>query len=291
MPTVLQIEATVRCNLNCVMCNVPKNYRPDMRFEDYTHVIDQMENVKVVHFQGLGEPLIQKELPEFVLYAKRKGAASSVNTNGILLTEEALNRLIANGLEFLGVSIDSPFPENYMKIRRGANFKVLTENLDALKKTPLIKHTKVHTVVMLENLNDLALMPFFCHQHDIPSLYFQLQNEIEVNDKIRETVAHVEEICRDYKLAFFPLVPVEKIRRRCKWPWLATYIDINGNVFPCCIVPHVLGNHEDAVFGNIFKENFKEIWLGEKYVEFRRELKDGFPNICRGCHRYWLSPI
>jgi radical SAM protein with 4Fe4S-binding SPASM domain len=68
----------------------------------------------------------------------------------------------------------------------------------------------------------------------------------------------------------------------CAVPWFSTYIDAKGRVYPCCYLtatPHVMGNIHD--------KEFREIWHGDTYSRFRREVAHNRPNLegCRTCPR------
>ena len=70
----------------------------------------------------------------------------------------------------------------------------------------------------------------------------------------------------------------------CKKPWMEIAVNWNGDVFPCT---HVHTEEKDRM-GNIFEQDFAEIWNGEKYVAARKELLDQ-PNdletICHTCKK------
>ena len=77
---------------------------------------------------------------------------------------------------------------------------------------------------------------------------------------------------------------VENKKKFCRKPWMETSVNWNGDVFPCCAV------HTEAKdrMGNIFEQDFKEIWNGEKYIAARKEMLDQ-PNdletICHTCKK------
>ena len=68
----------------------------------------------------------------------------------------------------------------------------------------------------------------------------------------------------------------------CLVPWFSTYITAKGKVLPCCFL-----TDEDHVLGNIHEADFQTIWNGEKYQEFRRQLREGRGELtgCRTCPR------
>ena len=60
----------------------------------------------------------------------------------------------------------------------------------------------------------------------------------------------------------------DRTRVPCIEGYIASYIDADGTVFPCCLRAGNISNH---YMGDIQKESFGEIWHGEAYRGFRRE--------------------
>jgi radical SAM protein with 4Fe4S-binding SPASM domain len=60
--------------------------------------------------------------------------------------------------------------------------------------------------------------------------------------------------------------------RMCYFPWISTYIDVEGNVKHC---PKLALEGGKGILGNIFTEKFEAIWNGERYRQARRDFKQG----------------
>lgn len=70
---------------------------------------------------------------------------------------------------------------------------------------------------------------------------------------------------------------------RCPDPWLKCYIDVHGNVQPCCAYVRV--------FGNIVRQPFDEIWNGPLYQRLRRKIHSRVPPLfCRECNLIYGIP-
>ena len=63
-------------------------------------------SVETVFFGGMGEPLFHKDICEMVRIAADTGVEVELLTNGTLLTEPMIHRLIDAGLSRLWISID-----------------------------------------------------------------------------------------------------------------------------------------------------------------------------------------
>ena len=76
--------------------------------------------------------------------------------------------------------------------------------------------------------------------------------------------------------------------RRCFRPWEVVYITAQGNVLPCCISPFSTVDYSSIILGNIFERPLEEIWLGEKYQDFRKRHQTATPpKCCQGCGICW----
>ena len=77
---------------------------------------------------------------------------------------------------------------------------------------------------------------------------------------------------------------IRKKKDFCRKPWTETFVNWNGDVFPYCCVH----TEEKDRMGNIFEQDFEEIWNGENYVAARKEMLDQ-PNdlktICHTCKK------
>jgi radical SAM protein with 4Fe4S-binding SPASM domain len=66
----------------------------------------------------------------------------------------------------------------------------------------------------------------------------------------------------------------------CEYVFSTLVVNSDGDVVPCCY-----DIHSEHVMGNLFRQPLAEIWLGEKFREFRRQVcarRDAVP-ICRHC--------
>ncbi|RPJ40198.1 MAG: radical SAM protein [Chloroflexi bacterium] len=130
----LYIEPTNLCNLNCRTCvrnvwNEPMGYMSDATFDRVISGLGGFSPPPSVFFGGLGEPLLHPKIIEMVTRAKALGAPVELITNGTLLTQGLLERLVAIGLDTLWVSIDGARPESYADIRLGDMLPGVLETL------------------------------------------------------------------------------------------------------------------------------------------------------------------
>ena len=140
MPIHLDIEASSRCNLRCTFCDKLPNLKPgqlgNLDFDLFKHIIDQFSEENKLWGLKLsyrGEPLINKQVPDMVKYAKDHGVLDIYfNTNGMFLDEAMCRRLIEAGLDRVSISIDGTEAKEYESVRIGAKFDTLVNNLETL---------------------------------------------------------------------------------------------------------------------------------------------------------------
>ncbi|MBV9119345.1 MAG: radical SAM protein, partial [Chloroflexi bacterium] len=119
-PRELYIEVTNRCNSLCVTC--PLTFEPQesehyLTFDEFTALVDQFPGLKRTVLQGIGEPLLNRDLARMITYLKNRGVYVIFNTNAIVLYPRRQEELIASGLDELRVSCDGGTPETYARLR------------------------------------------------------------------------------------------------------------------------------------------------------------------------------
>jgi radical SAM protein with 4Fe4S-binding SPASM domain len=312
-PNVLQVEITNRCNLKCSMCRLrtsdsPSNFdNGHMDEKVWKKVAEIAENVNHVGICGYGEPLCNPKFIDHLKDIDRMGVATSFSTNGTALTEsiaEALSGL--KHLDSINVSVDSPDPDIYHKIRGGdlnrtiRGLKFLIDNIDRPEKIT------ISSVVMRSNLLSLTELPKFLSNMGLKKLILQKfvewnpdNNEEGLINKanLKKIIENIEFTCKNLNIGL-EVVPALKndliepstqedievsnskcVTKQCYLPWEIPFINREGLVFPCCFTSH------EYMMGDLKENSFDEIWTGDRFQTFRKNLLDGvsMPSICRNC--------
>jgi MoaA/NifB/PqqE/SkfB family radical SAM enzyme len=304
-PVIIQIEPTIYCNLECVMCVNPSNGRKKrhMALSEFKRAVDSMPHLKKISLVGAGEPLMNPEFFEMIAYAKSRGILIGFATNGMLLNEMNSKKIFDSRVDWLNISIDSSDKMRYEAIRKGAKFDLLTKNLERfieMKDRASIPEVSVWFVMMSENLEDLPDVIKFSKSIGVDKVSVQLEHNWS-NNKIKSRMvdrysevfyARVKTVLKkavDVAVksgVYFSFVnmPDPKSSRACKWPWKSCYITAEGFVTPCCLQgsdPNIIN------FGNIFVEDFSAIWNNSAYQNFRKALRSKeLPSICVDCTAY-----
>src|SRR5438105_2029485 len=133
-PVCLYLEVTNRCNLLCQTC--PRTFasveRPaDLSFEQFNRIVDQVPNLTQTVLQGIGEPMIKRDLTRMIRHLKARGVRVVFNTNATLLLpgSKVARELIESGLDECRVSLDAADGQTYEIVRGLPKFDLVLNNL------------------------------------------------------------------------------------------------------------------------------------------------------------------
>ncbi len=324
LPERLYVEVTNRCNLRCRTCvqyrGMPEAPR-DLSRDEVMWIADQAPGTKSVVLHGIGEPLLNAELPRIVRGLKDRGLYVLFNSNGLLLTAELAEELVACGLDEFRVSFDAAKESTYATIRGSDKFSRLIENLAALirlrdrssRAKPRVSAWMVGTK---ENVRELPGLILLASRIGIDEVYLQrlvfpldgpgygaAGSDKVISDsmeEVREIVARSTLLSRRVNvrlMASGATAPCGSLNRdlrekapwrRCRRLWEVAYITAWGNLLPCCISPFSLRDYNSLILGNVFEQGLENIWTGEKYLAFRRRHQSSNPpECCLGCGVEW----
>ena len=327
LPRELYIESTSRCNETCDQCprtHLGREPDRDITFAEVRRIVDQFPALDRVVLHGLGEPLMNSELPQIVAYLHERGAYTLFNTNALLLNEARGRALISAGLDELRISMDGATPATYARVR-GVNQKALphiTRNLagfESLKRRLGAQRprTSLWFTAMRENIEELPQLVDIAANTGIPEVYVQrfiyfgkgLASEEQTlfhrtQERELELLAEAEKRCTERGIRFTATgasTPAVYLGRRgeqqsnperpwagCHRPYALAYITAHGNVYSCCFAPFHPGPWQERLLGNAFEQQFEDIWNGERYRAFRAAFESDTPwSQCSGCGTKW----
>lgn len=325
-PRFAQIEPVGQCNLRCQMC--PIQFRRDgpphgplafMAIETFCALINQLPELRELHLQGLGEPLMHPRFFDMVEYAVRKDIRVSTNSNLTLLNARRAERCVASGLGEIHVSLDGASAEVFERIRVRAHFDRVLRNLDALlsarerlgSEQPRIR---LIMVVMRQNLHELPALVELAHEHHIDTIFVQhlchdfgesslpahyapMRRFVQDQTLLEEDPQRIDRYFSQARAAAQQFgvdlrLPRTQPRghppgtpgpKRCDWPWKGPYISYQGLAMPCCMV----ATPDRINFGSMAESDVRTIWHGETYESFRQQLaSEEPPEVCRSCAVY-----
>lgn len=304
-PLFLHIEPTGACNLKCTMCprttSITRELR-HMKFELFQKIVDSVNPVFIA-FVGFGEPLLNPKTLEMVRYCVAKGVTTRISTNATMLNKKLSLEIVRSGLRQIWFSIDSPTPENFEKIRVGADFNETIQNIkefDEIRKQEKSKiFMTVNFTIIKENAHEVSKMVKFCHEHlhilptfakgygyDIEEQQNRaLKNTQEIQGHLQEAIAlakeyRMEQVEKNLVTIVNDLNHPLDGRGPCYFPYYVVAVSWDGQVNPCCLFYDY-----QMHFGTLREKSFEEIWNGKSYQHFRIQLKrarEKLP-ICNTC--------
>jgi MoaA/NifB/PqqE/SkfB family radical SAM enzyme len=324
LPRSIYIEPTSRCNEFCQQCPrtlLSREDDQDLSFEKFCAIADQFPVLDRVVLHGLGEPLLNKDLPRMIRYLKERGTYVLFNSNGIALTYRKGQELLDTGLDEYRLSMDGANRETYARVRGVDAFEKIWRNIQAFLKLQSELRAEKPAVslwftAMRENLLELPQLIELAHQHGIREVYMQRLVYFEKGFAssqqalfhraspeemaiIQQCEARSLELHVTFKAAG-AATPLESITREfgsrpwsgCRRPYSLTYITASGNVLSCCFAPFghrsAREYYEERVLGNVFEESIAQIWSGERYRAFRHAFESDHPaRHCSQCGLNW----
>jgi MoaA/NifB/PqqE/SkfB family radical SAM enzyme len=159
---VLVIMFTDKCNLHCKMCGAC-DYSPGdhgmLSLEEWKRVVDSATRLgtQILSVTG-GEAMLRKDVYDLMAYARGKGMAIHLNSNGLLLTEKNIAQLRESGVATVSISIESAVPALHDLIRgEGMHAKTL-EGLRRLRAQAPEIHVGLNVVMSKHTLPGLHTM-------------------------------------------------------------------------------------------------------------------------------------
>jgi len=289
LPMTISIEPTTACNLRCPEC--PSGLRAfsrptgNLKQDFFRKTIDELHKqliYLIFYFQG--EPYINPGFLDMVKYAKDKGIYTITSTNGHFLNDANAKKTIESGLDRMIISVDGTTQETYENYRKEGNLEsVLQGARNIVKWKKEMNSATPHTIFQF-----LVVKP---NEHQIDEIY-KIAEEIGIDEVKLKTaqvyeyeqgndlIPTIEKYSRYKKNTDGTYSVKNKLLNHCWKLWHACVITWDGLVVPCCFdkdAQHRLGDMKD--------KPFQEIWQGEDYDKFRKQLLKGRGqiDICKNC--------
>lgn len=327
LPTQVYIEVTNHCNSLCASCPLtfdhflPYEPKQHLTWDNFRRMVDQLPAIERAVLHGIGEPLLNRDLPRFVAHLKERGAWVLFNSNGILLDQARGDALVAAGLDELRISLDAVTPELYARLRGVDALPRIIKNLHAFIARHGAQQPRVSLwlVGMRENLHqlpDFVRLGATLGVHEVylqrlvyfgdgtliddsatmkkdQSLYAALEAEQQ------QLIVEGEQLAHSLGLKFQAsgaTTPHESVAVKgshpwqgCLRPWSLMYITANGSALPCCISPFAATHFPDIVLGNVLEHPLPDVWNGERYQTLRAAIlsESPAPWPCQHCGVKW----
>ena len=150
-PLMVVWNLTQACNLKCKHCyqDASRRMPGELTREEQMDIVDLLaeRDVSMIAFSG-GEPLMSPTFFDVASHAAGLGMHLTVATNGTLLTPDAVKRMVASGIRYAEVSIDSLDEKKHDAFRGQTGYwRRCVEGLRNIVKTEGIKSGLAMTVM------------------------------------------------------------------------------------------------------------------------------------------------
>lgn len=320
-PVEAYFEVANRCNSLCTTCPLtfsPQESARQLSLEEFKVLVGQMPHLQRAVMQGIGEPLLNRDLAPMIAHLHERGVYTVFNTNAALLTRRRQVELVRSGLDELRVSLDSSTPETYFRIRGIPAFDRVIANLAEMGRTraefgsdkPRIS---IWMTALRDNLGELPDIVDLAARVGVDEVYLQrlvfwgqglaTSDQSVFNGELPETeaiLAEAERRAARHGLAFRGADArpprdglIERTRdgepwRACSRPLRLIYVTAQGTALPCCIAPFTDAPFEAIRLGNYLTDGVDAVWHGAAYQRFREQLYSSQPPAsCRNCGLAW----
>lgn len=288
-PAYIDVELTNCCNINCYMCPVgTKTMHRKQGFMSLETVEQICKEAKKEAIQGIrlvrwGEPTLHPQFLEILEQFKNTGKAVHFNTNGILLNQEKIEKIIALEIDSIKFSFQGVDKYSYEEMRSGSSWDTLLNNIKLTnhkrgnKEKPYIQISTTITDETTEQLDKFKEM--------ISSLcdYFNIGNtELSYLDLDKMGLS------QDRKEKFLELREKESLKKRhlkvCPEVFDKLSINWDGTVTACCS-----DYDNQLIIGDLKSASLKEIFQNEKMEQIRKIICDGNYDdipLCKHCYEY-----
>lgn len=315
IPLQLILEITQRCDAKCSFCGYWRLKEPlaELSLEETKKILDKAYDLGcVILVTTGGEPLLRKDLPAILDYAKKTGLSTFLITNGYLLPERVCQ--LYKNTDVISVSID--FPDS----RHDKN-----RSLEGLLNRAIIGLKQAHDYGIKTNINcvitgkhsledvrrllflarqlksGISFAPIFIMPNQNPhgSILGRLPKESENAMKINDwnLVKSIADMLLFYKKHGFRKIIqntntyLELIRDRAGftcYPFsLQLGVSSRGIVNTMCPVG-LYGSHN---LGNAVRQDLKDIWNSEKAETLRNEFKKCKLAKSLGCYLLCIAEL
>mgnify|MGYP001617775943 CR=1 FL=1 len=316
-PIYIEVSPSGACNHRCVYCALDfmeykKVFLDTVIFKKRLLEMGAL-GVKSIMYAGEGEPFLHKDIGDIINYTKKAGIDVAVTTNGVLLSEELADSVLAD-ITWIKISINGATKATYAKIHR-ANPNDLDRVMKNMEYAAKLKRQKGYSCAIGMQL---LLLPENCHEvvdlakkaKDIGMDYLVVKPYSQHHFSKTEKYKNIKYSKYLYLVDKLAVLNTDKfnvifrVNTMKKWdkgasdyqhcyalPFWA-YFDSSGNAWSCSAY---LSDQRFKI-GNIYKNTFREVIGSEKRKRLLSWAKDRLDTAgCRvNCrmdevNRYLLS--
>lgn len=286
-PRYIDIELTNRCNFHCLMCptgtGMVKRKKGTLDNSIFNMILEQIRPHKTpIRFIRWGEPLLHPELFNYIKKLHSIGSIVHINTNGSLMNEEIIEKIIASNLDSIKFSFQGVDKKSYSEMRNIDFFDQLLKIIELVhKKRGNRKKPFIHisTTITYENAQQVSQFKEQANQYaDLVTVGRTILEHIDPTKvKLNES-------------AIQTLIELKKqesvVKKHPECPEVFDKLSINwdGTVSACC------GDYDHKMLvGNLKSNTLAEIWKNRPMNRYRTllaEMRHDEITLCSTCYDY-----
>lgn len=309
-PMTATIEVTEKCNLRCKHCYLEASCEKSsiITLEQFQRLVEIFKKNHVLNLELTGgEIFVHPKAYEMLEMALKQFATVAILTNGTVLSEKVLELLKAYKDKIvLNVSIDSTDPLVHDEFRgmKGA-FEATCRNVKRMTQAGL--RVRIASSIFRENMWEIDKLAELAISLGANMFVFNFIEDfgrgklLDKSEKVEEEldaekyIRYVDDVIEKYQ----KMIPIARSEDKilgsenCGSAINSIIVGADGNLRPCALF------EKTNLFGNIFKEEFEEIFQKDIYQKISGILppseENGCPKNCRnfvnckGCYFKGLS--
>jgi MoaA/NifB/PqqE/SkfB family radical SAM enzyme len=293
-----------------------------MPLATFEKLLPVFPKTRLAFLQGWGEPFMNPDFFAMASIAKSAGCWVGTTTNGMLLDDEKVSRLVELGIDVVGFSL-AGVDERNDEVRKGTRIEKVMDVILALRKIKKELNTTkpaIHIAYMLfrSRLNDLEKLPDSLQRLGVnqvvittldyvptPELEHEAivpQNRVQYNEIRSRLDAVVTSGKRKGLDIYYQLGFPDERRLICSENVLrALFVSADGDVSPCTFtnIPASEASHivkgekrpfKRLTFGKLNSQPLPTIWRNKAYKSFRNSFFTKQPaDPCRDCPKLYIT--
>ena len=259
----IYIEITNGCNLNCDFCIKNQIKVINMCRKNYEFIIDKIKNyTDEIYLHVLGEPLMHKDINEFIDYAHDNNLLVNITTNGYLIKNIKNNQ----HLHRLNISLHSYHP------RYKTNLNTYLHNI-----FEVIENIRDKTFVTLRlwvnNQYNKDILSYINMRYNTNILKVEENSKIKITNNLIIDTFHPF-IWPDLNNGYY------SEEGTCKGLINHLGILVDGTIIPCCLDTKGIIN-----LGNIYEDELDTIFNKQIVKDMIKGFKDNhkYHELCKHC--------
>ena len=286
-PITIDCALTRSCNYKCIYCYgmLQENERAQLTPSIINAFLEDAAGigVKAVSFVSDGESTCNPYYADAIRFGKKHGLDMAMGTNGYLLTEESLNKILPC-LTYLRFNISAGTADRYCYIH-GCQPAAFERVLDNIRTAVEIKHKSnlpvtigLQMVLMPEFVNDILPLTELGKQLGVDYLVIKhcsddengsLGVQYDKYDELTETLKQAESMSTDTYQVTAKWSKIlshgQRSYAQCFGPPFILQMSGSGLVAPCGMLFN--SKYSKYHIGNIAQQRFRDIWASDRYWE------------------------